>query len=246
MAQQAKGVWRRKARRLARRLGVGGRVGAAVLLAVLLAAAAVTAVALQGQQGVVIERRGADVEVASEADAPGPQDVEGGEPGDKGDADEQRSTADEPASVAVVHVDGAVTAPGVYALEGEPRVNDAILAAGGLADDAVTTGLNLAAPVADGEKVHVPRVGEDVPVASADGGSAQGAGGGAAVGQGLININTATVEELCELPGVGESTAKAIVQEREKNGLFTTPEDLMRVSGIGEKKFAKLEGSICV
>ena len=61
-----------------------------------------------------------------------------------------------------------------------------------------------------------------------------------------MNINVAGIEELDELPGVGEATARAIVEDRERNGPFSTTEDLMRVSGIGEKKFAKLEGMICV
>ena len=63
---------------------------------------------------------------------------------------------------------------------------------------------------------------------------------------GPVNINVAGIEELDQLPGVGEATARAIVEDRERNGPFSTTEDLMRVSGIGEKKFAKLEGMICV
>ena len=61
-----------------------------------------------------------------------------------------------------------------------------------------------------------------------------------------MNINTATAEELETLPGVGESTAKAIMQDREEHGAFSSKEDLMRVSGIGENKYAKLEANICV
>ena len=61
-----------------------------------------------------------------------------------------------------------------------------------------------------------------------------------------MNLNTATAEELCELPGIGEATAEAIVRDREANGPFASVEDLMRVSGIGEKKLARLEGSVCV
>ena len=64
--------------------------------------------------------------------------------------------------------------------------------------------------------------------------------------QGLININTATEQELMSLPGVGKSTAQAIIEDRRTNGVFTTTEDLMRVSGIGSKKFAKLQGKIRV
>lgn len=139
-----------------------------------------------------------------------------------------------------VHVDGAVQTAGLYELTlPEPRVNDAVLAAGGLAEDADTAALNLAAPLADGMKVHVPRVGES-PTAAA------GTPGTTVPAPGLININTAGVAELCQLSGVGDATATAIVEDREANGPFASKEDLMRVSGIGEKKYAKLEARICV
>lgn len=150
----------------------------------------------------------------------------------------------------VVHVDGAVASPGVYELAGEaPRVGDAVDAAGGLAANADTSGINLAARVADGTKVHVPVVGEP---SEATSGTSSAVDASLANGQagtmpsGLVNINTATSEELQTLSGVGEATAEAIIHDREQNGPFASIEDLMRVSGIGEKKFAKLQGSICV
>ncbi len=147
-----------------------------------------------------------------------------------------------------VHVDGAVASPGVYVVEGElPRVNDAIVAAGGLAEGADTTGLNLAAAVADGDKVHVPLEGEGQPTAPPEpAGSSQASAQGGTTSSGLVNINKASVEELDALPGVGQSTAQAIVDDRDANGAFASIEDLMRVSGIGEKKFEKLKGKICV
>ena len=61
-----------------------------------------------------------------------------------------------------------------------------------------------------------------------------------------MNINTASADELKSLSGVGDATAAAIIQDREQNGPFAAPEDLMRVSGIGEKKFAKIQDAICV
>lgn len=146
----------------------------------------------------------------------------------------------------VVHVDGAVVNPGVYELRSEiPRVGDAVDAAGGLVEGADTTSMNLAAPLGDGQKVHVPLQGE---VASAEAGDAAGSvtAGSSDGGSSLVNINSATVEELDSLPGVGPSTAAAIVEDRDANGPFSSPEDLMRVSGIGEKKFAKLRDHICV
>ena len=146
----------------------------------------------------------------------------------------------------VVHVDGQVAAPGVYELvEGEARVNDAILAAGGLTQDADISSLNLASKVADGQKIYVPAVGEQQAAAEASGVVAA-SGGVASSGDGLININLATVDELQVLSGVGEATAKAIVEDRQNNGQFTCVEDLMRVSGIGEKKFEKIRDRICV
>ena len=153
---------------------------------------------------------------------------------------------DAPPNKVVVHVDGQVAAPGVYELvEGEARVNDAILAAGGLTADADTSSLNLASKVADGQKIYVPAVGEQQ-VAAEGSGVVAASGGVASSGGGLININLATVDELQVLSGVGEATAKAIVEDRQNNGQFTCIEDLMRVSGIGEKKFEKIRDRICV
>lgn len=162
------------------------------------------------------------------------------------------SAASTPESVAAsifVHIDGAVVAPGVYELTGStgalPRVNDAVIAAGGLAGDADTSALNLAAVLSDGEKIHVPRQGEAMAPEQTSSGPASGSDGGA-FSSGVININTATAEELDSLPGIGPSTAAAIVEDRERNGPFASPEDLMRVSGIGEGKFSKLKDQIRV
>ena len=221
--------------RLATRYGVTGRRAAAVALVIaLLAAGGAAALGLSTMGGVEVARDEGAAAARQEAPA------EGGEaPGEEGPAApaEGAATAE---GVVVVHVDGAGGAPGVYELPGSPRVNDAIMAAGGLAEGADTSGLNLAAPLSDGEKVHVPLAGESQPSPAP---SAPGAGEGAG---GLVNLNTATLEELDELPGVGEATARAILEDREKNGPFSSPEDLMRVSGIGEKKFEKLEGLVCV
>ena len=165
------------------------------------------------------------------------------------------------AQALVVHVDGAVARPGVVEVSGSsPRLRDAIEAAGGLAEGADTGSLNLAEKVSDGQKVHVPTVEEAQAAAAAPAVGASGAGGGQGAGvasgsgsgggpssaSGLVNINSATASELQTLSGVGESTANAIVRDREQNGPFSSVDDLMRVSGIGEKKLAKIRGSICV
>lgn len=143
----------------------------------------------------------------------------------------------------VVHVDGAVASPGVYTLVTGSRVADAVAAAGGATPEAQTTGVNLAAPLSDGQQVIVPAQGQQVPQQSPDGVASADAPTSASA---LINLNTAGVEELDALPGVGEATARAIVEERESNGPFATVEDLVRVSGIGEKKLAKIVGHACV
>ena len=224
--------------------------------------------ARSGASGFVIERGIASSQAAAETGATGPSASAATDAATTAPATDEATASEgaaQAAPVVTVHVDGAVLAPGVYELGGvSPRVNDAVVAAGGLASDADTTSLNLAASVADGDKVHVPRVGEDV--APGEGGAgevsatgtagASGAGSGAGSGSGSgaagsgasapVNINSATVEELDALPGVGPSTAQAIVDDRTQNGPFASVEDLMRVSGIGEKKFEKLRGHIRV
>jgi competence protein ComEA len=146
-----------------------------------------------------------------------------------------------------VHVDGAVAVPGVYDLVGGTlRIRDAVAAAGGLADDADTSAVNLAQLVQDAEKVHVPAVGEE-PVAASQGASTGSAAtGSSSTSSSLVNINSADLVALETLPGVGEATATAIIKDREENGPFSSPEDIMRVTGIAEKKYEKLKDGICV
>lgn len=139
----------------------------------------------------------------------------------------------------VVDVGGAVNSPGVVRLADGARVEDALESAGGLTPDADTVSINRAAPLTDGMKVHVPRVGESPS-------SAPEAGGAEPAATELVSINHADEGELDALPGVGPATAAAIVEDREKNGPFSTLEDLMRVSGIGEKKYEDLVGLICL
>ena len=146
-----------------------------------------------------------------------------------------------------VDVDGAVASPGVYRLKEGARVSQAIDAAGGLTAEADVTGLNRASKVADGQKIYVPKVGEQQAVTAgggADGGAVVTSGANDAAG--LVNINTASAAELQTLSGIGPSMAQSIIDERTKNGPFASVDDLMRVSGIGEKKLAKIKDCICV
>lgn len=237
---------------LARRYGLNSRTGAvAAALALLLGLGGFVAWKATAVEGVTIERAGSEEDSSEETDSKG-------DSSDESTSNEAEITAptevaadepDEP-QVVVVHVDGAVATPGVYTLEAGARANEAIEAAGGLLASADTTSLNLAAVLADGQKLYVPEEGEAVSTLEVSTSGSVAAtvtnSTSSTADNGLININTASVEELCELPGVGEATATAIVEDREANGPFASPEDIMRVSGIGEKKFAKLEGLICV
>lgn len=139
----------------------------------------------------------------------------------------------------VVHVAGAVSSPGVYTLPADSRVDDAVRAAGATAD-ADLSQLNLAQKLADGQKITVPVAG----ATPADGSSA--ATTADSDNGGLININTATQEELESLPSIGEVRAQAIIAYREEHGGFRTTDELMEVSGIGEKIFADIAPHITV
>jgi competence protein ComEA len=161
-----------------------------------------------------------------------------------------------------VHAAGAVNNPGVFVFDGMPRVDDVVNAAGGLAGNADDSGLNLAAPVVDGQRIFVPIIGKPVPtvlpveVAAAAvvadvqpvGSSGAGAkpGARAAVPGGLIDLNTATAEQLDALPGVGPATASAILAYRTEHGRFKSVGELMEVRGIGEGKFASIRPKVKV
>ncbi len=145
----------------------------------------------------------------------------------------------------IVHIVGAVVRPGVYELPSGARVIDAIEAAGGLLGSAAPECVNLARILDDGEQVRVMTRDE----ATAASEAALGGRGGPVSGSsatGRVNLNTATVAQLEALPGVGPATAARIVEDRERNGPFRRVEDLMRVSGIGRKRFEALKDLITV
>jgi competence protein ComEA len=137
----------------------------------------------------------------------------------------------------VVHVAGAVATPGVYVLEADDRVIDAVTAAGGPLPDADLSMVNLAAPLIDGVQVRVPAMGEIVgplPGATAAGPS------------GPIDLNRATADAFEALPGIGPATAAAIVEWRDRNGPFVTVEQLLDVPGIGPAKFERIVDDVVV
>ena len=132
-----------------------------------------------------------------------------------------------PGVVMLVDVAGWVHRPGVYEFAGGARVIDAIEAAGGARPGAQLESLNLAAPLVDGTQILVVRQGQEAP-------APVGGSGGGAVAGGLVNVNTASATELEVLPGIGEVIAQAIVDHRTENGPFTSVDQLLDVTGIGD------------
>lgn len=155
----------------------------------------------------------------------------------------------EPQLIAV-YVCGAVNSPGVYELEDGSRICDALDAAGGFTGDADENYVNLAARLSDGTKLLIPTEEEtargaviaDTP--SFDSGTQQSLGDSDQ--KSLVNINTATKEELKSIPGIGDGIAGKIVRYREEKGSFKSCEDIMKVSGIKEKLFSKIRDYITV
>lgn len=156
------------------------------------------------------------------------------------------STTAAGASEVTVHVAGAVAAPGVYVLPSGSRVGDAVSTAGGPLAGADLERLNLAAPVADGSRVYVPRV-DQPEVPGVLGADVAGPGGSSdPASTGPIDLNTADAAALEDLPGVGPATAAAIVAHREEHGPFSSVEELLEVRGIGEAKLAAIRDLVAV
>ena len=143
-----------------------------------------------------------------------------------------------PANTIVVDVVGAIRKPGVYDFPQGARVIDAVRAAGGFVSGAEQQAINLARPLVDGEQIVVPKKGEAAPPA-AGGASAQQPGG-------KVNINSATESDFENLPGIGPVLAQKIVDYRTQHGPFRSIQDLMKVTGIGQKKFDSLQAYVTV
>src|SRR5215207_3667300 len=155
-----------------------------------------------------------------------------------GDADHTRPVPTEKA--VIVHITGAVPRPGVYALPQGARIQDAISAAGGFRAEAEKSQINLAALLEDGEKLDIPFIEGASPILATPGPTV------VAVTTELININTASTEELDTLPGIGSTTAQKIIDYREQNGPFISTEDIINVSGIGSVSYERFKDLITV
>lgn len=143
-----------------------------------------------------------------------------------------------PATVILVDVAGWVRRPGVYEFAEGARVIDAIDAAGGARPGAVLSSLNLAAPLVAGTQVLVPKESQSAPTTET--------GTGTSGATGLVNVNSATNAELETLPGIGEVIAQAIVDHRTENGPFTSVEQLVDVSGIGDATLENIRELVTV
>ncbi len=206
------------------------------------------------------EQSGFSLESATATTSPSPVATERAADADALQASAGTSDVDVTHPV-TVHVAGAVANPGVYQVDEGARVVDAVEAAGGAVEGAALSSVNLARVLVDAEQIYIPTALE------LTAGNAQGSSGStglSAIGSGVsagsgnassttpsdqtasVNINTATLEQLESLPGVGPSIAQRIVDDRETNGPFSSTKDLQRVSGIGEKRYASLADLICV
>lgn len=152
-----------------------------------------------------------------------------------------------------VDVKGSVKQPGLYTFTGQERIADAITKAGGALAQADLNQINLAQPLADGSAVWVPAKGEIRssvpgstspcnPVSTVTTATTQSSN----ASSGKINLNTATIQELATLPGIGETRAQTIIAYREKNGAFQESEGLKKIAGIGDKTYERLKDKITV
>ena len=145
----------------------------------------------------------------------------------------------------VVHVCGEVANPGIYELPAGSRIYEAVKAAGGFTENAAEESVNLASPIEDGVQIRIYSKEETETLAAGaapfDGFEASGEGK-----EPVVNLNTATKEELMTLSGIGESRAEDIIRYREENGGFQNIEDIMKVSGIKDAAFQKIKDRITV
>ena len=146
----------------------------------------------------------------------------------------------------IVYICGAVKSSKVVTLKENSRICDAIEAAGGLTSDADLTTINLAYILEDGEKIYIPKKGENIEDNSSLSSGTLNSSYSNNLKNNKININKATQTELETIPGIGPSTASKILDYREKNGKFSSLDDLKNVAGIGDSKYEKIKNYICI
>jgi len=141
-----------------------------------------------------------------------------------------------------VHIKGEVNNPNVYKLSSDSRIEDAIEIAGGTTSKAMVEYVNLAEKLTDGQEIIIPskeQIAKNPKFTVTNKTSTSSKGS-------IVNINTANIQELCNLPGIGEATAKKIIDYRNTKGRFNTKEDIMKVNGIGPSKFQSMKDLISI
>lgn len=149
----------------------------------------------------------------------------------------------------VIHIAGEVKKPGIIRVKEGARIADIIEEAGGLKEEADITKINLAYWVEDGQKIIIPKKGEEIEeyVTDKSGSTQEQEETKNKIGANkTININKASIEDLQNLPGIGEQTAQKIMEYRKANGDFKQPEDIKNVSGIGDAKYEKIKEQISI
>lgn len=148
-------------------------------------------------------------------------------------SDTETEDVSEEDTVCYVYVCGEVNVPGVYKLPAGSRVYEAIQLAGGLTEKADAAAVNQALLLADGQMIQIPAQGEESHTAIEE-------------EDGRVDLNTADIRELMEIPGIGEAKAKSIIAYREQNGGFQSAEDVMKITGIKEGLYSKMKDYITV
>ena len=134
-----------------------------------------------------------------------------------------------------IHISGEVLNPGVIEIDEGSRIIDAVNLAGGLTEEADLSKINLAYILEDAMKINIPNINDEQEILEEE-----------TSGKIMVNINTANVEELQKISGIGLSTAQKIVQYRKEHGKFTEIEEIKNVTGVGESKFEKIKNNIYV
>ncbi len=159
----------------------------------------------------------------------------------------ENEIVEEEVETIVVHIAGAVRKEGIVELNDGARIVDAINKAGGLNENADLSKVNLAFIISDGQKIYIPFIGEEAEISTESGENViQDNNNEGSSNNSLVNINTASLSQLLELPGVGNSTAQKILDYRNENGKFKSIEDIKNVSGIGDSKFNNIKNYITV
>ena len=155
-------------------------------------------------------------------------------------------------NIIIVHISGCVLNPGIVKIKEGARLYEVIESAGGNTQDADLDKINLAIQISDGQKIHIPKIGEVENYQSVSSDYITGGTEHTDFGANLegdmkkVNINTATQSELETLPGVGPATAQKIIDYRTKNGKFEIIDDIQNVSGIGDVKYDDIRDHICI